>query len=860
MNRPITCAVFISYRRNDAGGHAGRLYDRLRHWFDEDVVFYDFDGIDMGDSFPVKIEAALDGAAVVLILIGPDWLAQINGRIGQPGVDFVRREVELALARHTHGVLVLPVLLGAAVMPAAHQFHADLQTPLAPLCSLNAHAFQGKQTDWDNQFVALRTRIAAVPGIPAPRFRAPAGAERPYRVIEHMLSPHFRDPNGLLAGLCRQLADSGSTALLARAALYGMGGIGKTQLALKYSKDYRDLYAGVWWFRAESETTLHLDAQDCCNACGAPAQPGEAPTAALKRWLARQTAPWLLVFDNAEDVAALRPHLPEGGLHHVLITSRNPAWSAVARAMELAVWTPKQGAEFLAGRLPGAAPADLLLLAADLGGLPLALEQAASYIDETGTTVTNYRALLAAVDTEGLILDEGRIATGYERTVLATLSLAFAKLSPAASQLLRLLAYAAPEPLPERFLREATDELPAELAEAATNPLLWNRVAGELRAYGLAERPGIADLDREAGEITHRTESALSLHRLTQQTIRAKLALPDEDCHRLLAVLRQSCPTETDLPKHWPLLAALTPHVTQLDRYHANGWLDSRKFSWLLDRVGSYLQVGPALYADSARWLRRAWEIDRQELGVEHPDTLTSMNNLANTLYAQGDLAGALELQKSALATRRRVLGEEHPDTLSSMNNLAGTLHAQGDLAGALELHRSELATCRRVLGEDHPETLSTMNNLANTLMAQGDLAGALELQKSVLATWRRVLGEDHPDTLTSINNLALTLKAQGDLVGALELQNSALATQRRVLGEDHPATLISMSNLASTLWTQGDLAGALELQKSVLATRRRVLGEGHPDSLSSMINLSNTLQAHGDLVGALELQKSVLT
>ena len=137
---------------------------------------------------------------------------------------------------------------------------------------------------------------------------------------------------------------------------------------------------------------------------------------------------------------------------------------------------------------PGAARAELLKLADALGALPLALEQAASYLEQTGATVADYRAMLAAVDTEGLILDEGRAATGYERSVSATLSVAFAKLSPAAAQLLRLCAYAAPEPLPERFLREAADKLPSELAAAAADPLLWNRVAAELRGYGLAER------------------------------------------------------------------------------------------------------------------------------------------------------------------------------------------------------------------------------------------------------------------------------------------------------------------------------------------------------------------------------------
>ncbi len=851
--------IFISYRRSDAGGHAGRLFDQLSLWFDGDALFYDKDGIDIGETFPQRVESAIGSAVVVLVLIGPDWLGEINRRASHKDVDFVRREVELALWRHEDGLFVLPVLLGGAAMPASKDLHADLQASLAPLCAIDAHSFQGKQADWENQFVRLRQRIAGVPGVPAPRFRVPVDVEPPFHVIEHALSPHFQDPNGLLARLHEQLAASGSASVLARAALFGMGGVGKTQLALKYSREYRDLYAGVWWFRAESKTTLQLDAQDACQAAGAMIQPGEAPAIALKRWLERQEARWLLVYDNAEEVTALRPYLPEGALHHLVITSRNPAWGGLARPVEMEVWTPEQGAEFLAARLQGAAQGDLLQLAGDLSGLPLALEQAASYLEETGASITDYRALLAGISTEGLILDEGRAATGYERSLAAALSLAFEKLTPAAQQLLRLCAFAAAEPLPERFFLEAAEQLPPELAAAAANPLNWNRVVSELRRYGLAQRVSIPALDCAPGKATERSEPALSLHRLTQQTVRARLAQPEVDCRTFEAVLAASCPAEANLPANWPRHAALAPHVTQLDRYHDAGWLETRQFSWLLDRAASYLQNGPALYAESAHWFRRVLAINRQELGDEHPDTLTSMGNLASTLRSQGDLPGARALQEQVLAISRRVLGDEHPNTLTSISNLAHMLGDQGDLPGARALQEQVLAIRRRVLGDEHPDTLTSMNNLAVTLWSQGDLPGARALQEQVLAIRRRVLGDEHPNTLTSMGNLASTLLNRGDLPGARALQEQVLALRRRILGDEHPDTLDSMGNLAGTLWSQGDLPGARALQEQVLAIHRRTLGNEHPKTLTSMGNLAGTLGDQDDLPGARALQEQVL-
>ena len=188
-------------------------------------------------------------------------------------------------------------------------------------------------------------------------------------------------------------------------------------------------------------------------------------------------------------------------------------------------------------------------------------------------------------------------------------------------------------------------------------------------------------------------------------------------------------------------------------------------------------------YADARSDQEEAREIRLEILGEEHPDTLTSMNNLAATLEAQGDAEGARRLQEQVLEVRRRVLGEEHPDTLTSMGNLALTLKAQGDAEGARRLEEQVLEVSRRVLGEEHPDTLTSMNNLGATLEAQGDAEGARRLHEQVLEVRRRVLGEEHPDTLSSMNNLAATLEAQGDAEGARRLHEQVLEVMRRVLG-----------------------------------------------------------------------------
>jgi len=676
--------IFISYRRSDAGGHAGRLRDRLAHWFDAESLFYDQGNIDSGDRFPEVLNEGLSSATVLLVVIGPQWETVMAERAKLPAMDWVRREVETGLARRAAGKLALiPLLLGRETLPN----YASLPESLQALAEIEVHRFIGKDADWQLQFMRLLDKLKSFPGVPPPRFRSPAGVEQPFRLIDQVLSPHFQDPRAQLGQLRETLAGGQRVALVARAAIYGMGGLGKTQLALKYSHDFRDRYAGVWWFRAENADLLEADAAACCAAVAAPQREGEAPSAALKRWLAGQPAAWLLVYDNAEDPSVLRSLLPDGDRHHVLLTSRNPAWGGLAQPLGLATWSEEQGADFLETRLAGRRRDDLRALSADLDGLPLALEQAASYLEETGLAVAEYRRLLAGVDTGALVLDSGRASTGYERSVAATLSLAFARLAPAAQQLLRLASFAAPEPLPERFLLAAAEQLPDALATAAANPLAWQSTVAELRRYGLAERIEIQALDAGNGY----REQALTLHRLTQQVVRALLADAARDAETLLAVLQAALPEDVALPAAWPRCAALWPHAVHLAPFHERNPLDPARVRHLWDRIASYLQYGPALYSQATTLFERAFALSRDAFGEEHPATLTSMNNLAGTLRAQGDLAGARALQEQALAVRRRVLGEEHPDTSVSAWNLFMTLDQAEDTEAASAVLREHL-------------------------------------------------------------------------------------------------------------------------------------------------------------------------
>jgi hypothetical protein len=246
-------------------------------------------------------------------------------------------------------------------------------------------------------------------------------------------------------------------------------------------------------------------------------------------------------------------------------------------------------------------------------------------------------------------------------------------------------------------------------------------------------------------------------------------------------------------------------------------------------------------------------------VGLNHPDTLTSMAEVARTLAARGDHEGAQQIRAHVLEARTRVLGADHPDTLTIMGALAITLVDRGDLPGARELEERALAARTRQLGPEHPDTLVALGNLARSLFDRGDLAGAQQLEERVLEARIRMLGPEHHDTLSSTGNLATTLHARGDLVHAQELEERILEARTRLLGPEHPVTLTNMSNLANTLSDLGQFERVQALDERVLDARRRLLGPAHPDTLVSMSNLARDLALRADHRGARDLQERVL-
>jgi tetratricopeptide (TPR) repeat protein len=398
---------------------------------------------------------------------------------------------------------------------------------------------------------------------------------------------------------------------------------------------------------------------------------------------------------------------------------------------------------------------DAAAVACDLGDLALALEQGGAYIAKIRVSFLEYRRRWESRKEEVLAWHDERVMK-YPSSVAVTWLTTFEQLSESERKLLNIAAWFAPEPVPVSLL-EGNIVDGADARDALAGLASWSL------ARWMADGEGF------------------TVHRLVQEITRQRFSDNEnrDSLDSAVTLLDRALPSPEWDQKGWQLWERLAPHCHTLLNRLQDHVLEPKAVR-IMNQYGVWLR-NRGQYTNAEPIFQRALAIRTKAFGKEHPDTLTSRINLAETLYAQGDLAGARALEEQVLEARARLLGKEHPDTLNSMNNLAQTLYAQGDLAGARALEEQVLEAMARLLGNEHPNTLTSMNNLAQTLYAQGDLAGARTLQEQVLGARARLLGKEHPDTLTSRLNLAGTLYAQGDLAGARTLQEQVLEAMARL-------------------------------------------------------------------------------
>jgi tetratricopeptide (TPR) repeat protein len=669
---------------------------------------------------------------------------------------------------------------------------------------------------------------------------------------------HFVGRESQLAELEAKLFGGKQTTMIA---IVGPGGTGKSQLALELAHRTRQKNKNcfVFWIDASDIDSLHQSYASIGQKLDVPGWDDEKTDIKqlvklhLSRKGARQS---LLIFDNTNSInlgssglfaaraANLLDYLPQSELCSIIFTTTNTdtakrlASQDIVELGELTLDTAERMLEnYLNAPVSRCEQQEVKLLLRELSCLPLAIVQAAAYINIRNITLHNYRLQLLKEKEEAParssdLSDDKLQGHGTEGPVTTTFLISMYQISGSHSLATTYLVLAAcmdRKDIPLDLLGESS---PREREDAIN----------VLNSYALiTKRPAESSLDLH--QLVHRAfRRWLQKHEMLDQWTQLAIA-------RLLRVFPDYPDYNYGSRSKW---RRLLPHA----KYALSHILPEQEG---VDRMNLVYKYALALHSDgcyneSEELFVQVIKTRKRVLGEEHPDTLNSIANLATTYRNQGRWKEAEELEVQVMETRKRVLGEEHPDMLTSMANLAATYGNQGRWKEAEKLEVQVMEARKRVLGEEHPSMLNSIANLAATYRNQGRWKEAEKLEVQVMEAKKRVLGEEHPSTLISMANLALTFLNQGRWKEAEELFVQVVETSKKVLGEEHPSTLISMANLASTFWNQGRWKEAEELFMQMIETRKRVLGEEHPSTLTSIANLALTFWNQGRWKEAEEL------
>ncbi|KIW24812.1 uncharacterized protein PV07_10502 [Cladophialophora immunda] len=680
--------------------------------------------------------------------------------------------------------------------------------------------------------------------------------------------------------------------------LQAMGGQGKSQIALEYCRQRRSTYAEIFWINASSETIATQSMERVAAEIGQPLAGIDDTRTKIRlvvQALARRSERWLMVLDNYDDpdhFTSIEQFIPSHSVGDILITSRSKGLEGLGRVVIVPPMTNQEGTELLLYDHPtsevDAHRERCSKIVERLGGLPLALDQAAAFIRYKQLTLDQLDEFLSLYEAQreqvlrhtprrfwkyGTVQVDGKEEDNRAISAFTTWEMSFQQLEEDEARrgdighFLTVSAFFQPDRIDESLFRhhwEWTQPAP-----------VWMRIfshedSGSNDCSQSSESDRVSDSDPEGPAMAS--------------------AGSGSDAEDETPVVDRE-PWNADL--FWELISKAYD-LSLLDSIASGASIDGARFSlhpvicdWLQVRLGmeathEFVSEAIEMAADNVRridgsvnyslqarvillgHINMCLENDRrlcsdgQRVGQELR-SCAAAGWFASFYQDHGRYDVAESLYRQVSDTRRETVRLEDPSTLTSMNNLASALRYQGKYAEAEEMHRGELELSKKVLGEEHPDTLTSINNLALALSDQGKYSEAEEMHREALRLSKKVLGEEHPDTLASMNNLAEALRYQGKYLEAEEMHQEALRLRKKVLGEEHPETLTSMNNLASALSDQGKYSEAEEMHRETLKLGKKVLGEEHPDTLTSMNNLASALRYQGKYSEAEEMHREAL-
>ncbi len=712
--------------------------------------------------------------------------------------------------------------------------------------------------------------------------------------ISYPRNPFFTGRQQILQTLHERLSQEHRMALTQSFAISGLGGIGKTQIALEYAYHYRQDYTAVFWVSAATRETLLAGLLSVTELLCLPEKDEHDQNKAMlavKTWLAAHRG-WLFVVDNADNVALVQDIIQDvlsaqpGG--YVLLTSRAQAMGSLAQQIQVETMGLVEGTLFLLRRAKLLAPdlslehateeqlagAEAIVIAMDF--LPLALDQAGAYIEEVGCSLVAYLEIYHTHRVK-MLQRRGHMHSDHPEPVATTWSLNFQQIeqmNPAAAELLRLCAYLSPDSIPEELLSEGSAALSLVLQRATEDAFALNEAIEELRRFSLIQR------DPEA--------RSLRIHRLVQAVLID--AMEDEERRqwgeRAVRTTSLVFPQTVEMTT-WPRCRRFLSQAQTCVLLIQDNALMFVEAASLLVRTASYL-FDYALYEQAEPLYQQALHIWEQTLGPEHPEVAhtfyrlgrlyenqgryeqaeplflralhiqelasepdnsevaRSLSGLAILYSKQGKYEQAEPFYLRAVRIQERTLGSEHVDVAYSLNGLASLYNQQGNYEKAEVLYQRALRIRERALGSDHADVAPTLYNLARLYNQQSKYEQAEPLFQQALRIWEQTLGPEHPHVAYPLNSLAEIYEVQADYAQAELLYLRALHIWERALGPEHPNRGYPLANLAKIYFLQGKYEQAEPLYQQVLRIWEPVLGPEHPDLATIHNWLANLYSKQG--------------
>ncbi|KAJ6450510.1 hypothetical protein C8R45DRAFT_1083926 [Mycena sanguinolenta] len=626
-----------------------------------------------------------------------------------------------------------------------------------------------------------------------------------------------------------------------RYVLYGLGGAGKTQIALKFIEEWTN-FTDPLFVDASSTDTIETGLKNIAVTRGT----GNSSQDALI-WLARKNEQWLLLMDNADDPTINLNHwLPKCNHGNIIITTRNHSARIHGAHSEVSNMEELDAVTLLLKSAQCESSVTNKLLAAKivkaLWYFPLAIVQAGAFISESEALGT-YLDLFLKNQTELLKKKSTQTYDNYSWAVYTTWEMSFKRLSNQAAMFLQLCSFLHQDDISEDIFARAANYImkshnqtqnessshkkmkPEEFLSYFLGPsgdwnsLQFSELTNEIKAYSL---------------INYNTErNSFSIHPLVHSWSRTTLADP-ELCHSCIGeILGMSI---NEIPEKDIKLSSLrlVSHIDSLMQA-----IPELTIHFSMQYANIYYYAGQ--YTKAEELEAREVERRRKCSGDDHPDTLRAMHSLAITYDNLGQFEKAEKLYAAVLEKQKKFLGNDHLDTLHTMLSLATTYDNLGQFEEAKKLKIEVLEKRQKLLGDEHPDTLHTMHNLAVSYDNLGQFEEAKKLKIEVLEKRRKLLGDDHPDTLLAMHSLAITYNNMGRFEEAKKLKIEVLEKRRKLLSDDHPDTLQIMHSLAITYDNLSQFREAEKLMVVVLEKRRKVLGDDHPNTLNAMNNLAAT-------------------